>query len=103
MTILTPFIRAIRSLLIDSPAEEDTRAVLIDLMLAMSKVDTGDATHKRRFRITRPGADLYYLDGKITHSKIYAIKYVRGLEGGDLQTVKNYIEALPAVCVEGEI
>jgi len=119
MTILTPFINSICTILADNEEGYALRLRLIDLMLAMSKAEGApvavatvtqhptEGLPVSRFRVVDPGSASYgrkphesfFIDGTLFASKIYAIKYLRSKTYMGLKEAKDYIETLPPVFV----
>ena len=121
MTIFTPFLNSIRALLADASDEYNMRARLFDIAIAMSRMDRDEVVAPSplesipttgRFRLVDPGSlnmnrnarEYYFIDGRLTASKIYAIKFLYSKESMGLKDAKDYIEGLPALHVEnGEL
>jgi ribosomal protein L7/L12 len=47
--------------------------------------------------------EMYFLDGKLTSSKIGAIKYIREVTNMGLKDAKDYVECLPVVVAKAAI
>jgi len=115
---LNGYIQTIRAFLRFNNTVEELRGGLFDLASRMI-VDqaAADAAPKvgQRFIIRlhrstvhalgtdHTSEELYFIEGRITHSKVFAVKKVRELDGLGIAEAHSLVVSLPVINVEGNI